>query len=390
MALTISDLLKMPYFSNVEVVAGSKGLGKSFSSVGILDHEYAEGAPKKKQVFVRNDFLISSLLFAKEDPALLLDALEDLIGVGISAFAYQTDIIEDLPPEILSYADSRNFPILKFPKGMYFDEFLPLIADSLNTMKQIERREALISRLLSASKPRAELRSAVEELGIHSGRYLFAAYIGMREGLEHSLMERIYRMRTGVKRLDDRVGLARYRKGFFILLSDNDNSIERCYMRLDNKLEYLGIEREKIIIGRGVPCLCPEEADSAVQRAYYAYICARMRAKTVQDYEKMGLTSILIPHAGNPHLLYYMENYLAPILNTEDDRSSELLKTASSFVLNNGDYTKTAEELFVHKNTVRYRIGTLHELLDPEANDMEFNQRLSAAVKIYLINSLQE
>lgn len=61
------------------------------------------------------------------------------------------------------------------------------------------------------------------------------------------------------------------------------------------------------------------------------------------------------------------------------------MHTAIEYVLAKGDAVKTAERLFCHKNTIRYRIGKLQEKLDPDSNEKEFYQNLAIAVKIYLL-----
>lgn len=64
--------------------------------------------------------MLSSLLFAKQEPEYLLNAVKNLIELGASALAYKPVIFKELPEEVLSYAEQQNFPILRFGG----DEFL--------------------------------------------------------------------------------------------------------------------------------------------------------------------------------------------------------------------------------------------------------------------------
>lgn len=63
-----------------------------------------------------------------------------------------------------------------------------------------------------------------------------------------------------------------------------------------------------------------------------------------------------------------------------------LLETACVYILSKGDLDETAAKLFCHKNTVRYRLSKLHEILDPYSNDKEFHENLSIAVRIYMLS----
>ena len=47
---------------------------------------------------------------------------------------------------------------------------------------------------------------------------------------------------------------------------------------------------------------------------------------------------------------------------------------------------KTAEALFCHKNTVRYRMSKIQELIDPKSNDKTFYESLSIALRIYMLS----
>ena len=57
MAISLRDLLHIPYFSPVTVEAGEKGLDRIVNSTTTLDYEYAKGYEMTQQVFLRHDLL---------------------------------------------------------------------------------------------------------------------------------------------------------------------------------------------------------------------------------------------------------------------------------------------------------------------------------------------
>ena len=81
-----------------------------------------------------------------------------------------------------------------------------------------------------------------------------------------------------------------------------------------------------------------------------------------------------------------MKNYLNPITHNPSDSSKELIKTAIAYIKCEGNPKLTADNLFIHENTVRYRMNKLREKLDPNANDFVFYENLSLAIKIHLLN----
>ena len=68
---------------------------------------------------------------------------------------------------------------------------------------------------------------------------------------------------------------------------------------------------------------------------------------------------------------------LGPLL--AHDGRADLLATLREFVRADGNVTETAKACFIHKNTLRYRLKRLTEVLgrDPAAPDVKFHLRMA-------------
>ena len=198
MAITVRDLLKLPYFEPVTVVAGQAGLDRAVTAAGILDYEYAEGYTMKEQVFRKNDLLVSSLLFAKDAPQNLLNMLQDLIDLGATGLAYKSVLIDTLPDEVLRLADEHDFPILKFGMNLYLEEFVFQIMDNVKLERQLAEKEELLDALIAENLPKEELNQAAKRIDSSLGHYLYSVYISGKKRMEYHDFERLYRGPTGV------------------------------------------------------------------------------------------------------------------------------------------------------------------------------------------------
>ena len=69
-------------------------------------------------------FIITSFLFAKDDPSLILTAVDALIRMGMAGLAYKKVIYEDLPPEVLQLAEDNDFPLLSFDRNVWFENII--------------------------------------------------------------------------------------------------------------------------------------------------------------------------------------------------------------------------------------------------------------------------
>ena len=115
MGLTVKDLFDLNIMKNFELVAGAGGLDRPITRTEILDFEFVQGVGMNRdRIFEGESIAISSLLFAKDNPDMILDTVMRLYELNVSCFAYKPVFINELPEEVLRFADSNDFPILKF------------------------------------------------------------------------------------------------------------------------------------------------------------------------------------------------------------------------------------------------------------------------------------
>ena len=64
--MQLHALLSLPTFREFRLIAGADGLQREVGNVDILEYE---GFTQNYAVFSENDFVLTSLFFAKDDPA---------------------------------------------------------------------------------------------------------------------------------------------------------------------------------------------------------------------------------------------------------------------------------------------------------------------------------
>lgn len=115
--ITVQDLLQRKHFENIEVVAGHRGLSRMVKWVHVVD------VTKIKNLLNGNELILSTGLAWKEDKALFLSVVEQLIesnaaGLCIEIGTYTTL----LPTEIIDLANEHQFPIILFQQEVPFVE----------------------------------------------------------------------------------------------------------------------------------------------------------------------------------------------------------------------------------------------------------------------------
>lgn len=169
-----------------------------------------------------------------------------------------------------------------------------------------------------------------------------------------------------------------------LILSDDEGEEKQFDQLLKEVLRTYRLSPEKLIMGISSRGSLKCDFGKIVREAYWAEKIAEIENKNVIYYNKTGIYKLLAFQINNQQTVSYMRTYLKPLFE-EEDKDGELLKTALEYMYAHGDIIKTADKMFCHKNTIRYRIGKLQEKLDPNVTEKDFYQNLSIAIKIYLL-----
>ncbi len=88
----------------------------------------------------------------------------------------------------------------------------------------------------------------------------------------------------------------------------------------------------------------------------------------VINFEHLNFERVLFSNQPIKEAAFLQQEYLLPLKEFDEKKAAELYNTLKVFLFNNGDFNKTAEQLFVHKNTVRYRLNLIKDIskLNPE------------------------
>ncbi|WP_257350378.1 PucR family transcriptional regulator [Pseudalkalibacillus decolorationis] len=82
---------------------------------------------------------------------------------------------------------------------------------------------------------------------------------------------------------------------------------------------------------------------------------------------------------------YYSDDLLSLIQN-DAEKQTDLLRTLEVYLANNGKGKQTANELFIHPNTLNYRIKKIQELTNIDFND--FNMKSYLYTELLLLNNV--
>jgi PucR family transcriptional regulator, purine catabolism regulatory protein len=100
-------------------------------------------------------------------------------------------------------------------------------------------------------------------------------------------------------------------------------------------------------------------------------------------FEETGAYRLLLPAMSEDpgELERFYDETVAPLVAYDEQYETDLLATVEMFLENDGNVTPTAERLFTHRHTVRYRLERVRELSGHDIFSTEGRERLGLGLK---------
>ena len=119
---------------------------------------------------------------------------------------------------------------------------------------------------------------------------------------------------------------------------------------------------------------------------HFSYKESKQALKESEDknafvsYNKIQGIKRITENVSNEDMRYFCISILKNLAYPDNDQDKDLRNTLMTYLDMQCEITKTAEMLFIHRNTVKYRIKKCEELLNNAINDSEFSLQLRVAL----------
>lgn len=379
--ITVQDILNLPVFDNVRLAAPCESyLDRPVTNCGTLDgepffHDY--------DLFVPGEFIFTSLGFAQQLPELAEEAIIALIRRNVAALAIKPYALKELPERARRESMERGVPVF-FYDGRYMERILASAMALIDADAADSGRSKLIDELLAPSDERqvsslvyqiASLNGAtVQCLAIRplseDGTLLGALLGNVRQTLDEyaARFEEVGGAFACI--YDDCIlGFVSFKRPPQSVITVSEANLAKFMVQAGPM--HCGLSQE-LPLGEG---------DLAIRQALAALQTARTRQEPAVRFTSLRYDAFRAA-ARTDRMFSRTALLMADLLKEYDvAHSTMLLPTAEAFAQARGDVRATAEALFQHPNTVRYRLGCIKKVLDmPEATDREIAELLSFMV----------
>jgi purine catabolism regulator len=139
-----------------------------------------------------------------------------------------------------------------------------------------------------------------------------------------------------------------------------------------------------LLCGIGRPALNVAEWRTSYKEAGQALAAARRLGERGPLYfGDLSVHRLLLQLEGNPDLDAFVEETLGALIAYDRAHHSNLLHTLSAYFANGGNLSQTAEALFVHRNTLQYRMERINQISALDLNNPETKLAVHLALKAY-------
>lgn len=391
MAITILEAMKLPTLKDFELIAGYRGLDREIQRASILDYEYEKSLSDKpiQTYFEKEDFVISSLIYAKDDPSLILESVKGLVSDGVSGLAVKNIYYDVLPEEVIKYANQMDFPIFIFDKkGSYYEDIVTEIYDKNKEKNSISYQEAKIGILLKEDMDKSSVKNMAKDFNISFKENMFSICLKPKKYIDENSLTNIINI------LNRDLGAShvayRYHGIIFIICTYEDSHKENKsteFSRLVRLMIYsLFLDLNDYYIGISNFHKYIDELNFALKESMYAMRVASIEGENIKYYYEIGVYKLLMPSYSEGYMINFYSNTIGKIKQYDQKYNSELLQTAIVYVKLGGNIKNTAKSINLHENTVRYRINKIKEISNTTNSEFEFYEELALGIKLHLIH----
>jgi DNA-binding PucR family transcriptional regulator len=111
------------------------------------------------------------------------------------------------------------------------------------------------------------------------------------------------------------------------------------------------------------------------------------RAGEGASRDDLGIHGILLGQAGREELARFVRRTIGPLLDHDETRGSDLVRTGLTYFACDGSLARTATALYIHVNTLYQRIDRISALLGPQWRHGDRALQVHLALKTHLASA---
>ena len=389
--LSVKNLLGLEYFRRITLEAGKGGLHRRISWPNIAQ------TASIREWLVGGDVILMSGVGLDHSAAFLNNMIEQAVAGDAACLIIllHRDLIPNIPLQTIAYADARAFPLFSAPWDL---QLATLIGEVSTLILQDQYGENLMNELLEMLLFKRELipgdlmtnlvekyrlqgphivvdtACSWENAGVDTPMCL--AELPIRRQVNSMIIQALkgaFSQTYYINRDWNMIFLIGLRPGQERQLRETLHEIQRRAAEA-----YHGL---RVRFGVGNLYRTPELFARSCQEASKALsLCGE---ENVTFFSDLGIFQLLAELPDQRRIREYAAEQLAPLLEYDAKYRKNLLRTLEIYLQTNCSCKKTAEIMYLHRNTLAYQIDKIRGLLGVSLEEAEVRNHYYNCLKLY-------
>lgn len=381
MAVELSKLIEKVSHMDITLIAGKNGLTNMVSWVHMVETTEASD-------FLEGGEIAFSTGVGLNNSLHILDLVENIRKNKASGVVLNIGpFIENIPQEVIDFGDANDFPIFTVPWKAHLAEIMRIFSYMITKSEQAHLAiAAAFKNAISFPKQEELYVVPLSQHGYNKNWNYYACVTHITDSSHQSISQE--RLEFICLNIDTHLQHRKYEK-FVIFYNDNllvaitgNYSGEKMDAFTHDIHEYLSShlqKNEKFYISIG-------KCTKSVRCLYKSYNQALSIQNFLENekndtnllaYSDMGIYKLLLGIEDKEILEEYYENTIQPLVEYDQKNNSDLANVLWAYLKHDGSVKDTADELYVHRNTINYKLTRASEILDVNLSSLDIRLQLT-------------
>ncbi|MDD6071879.1 MAG: PucR family transcriptional regulator ligand-binding domain-containing protein [Clostridiales bacterium] len=386
MEVTVEDVMNLPSARNCRLVAGKLGLCKTVRwFLGMLSPVVEPWVHEHEILFIYGhglDTSESALTFLLEQCAIKeVSAIFFIVG----------PIIKEIPETVRTRADELSLPLIEMPNDMPVVDITKEIAELIMNSHRIFDEKGLILKNFifghesDYEKYRKQLTQYTDWIVVDKPMniicvrmpttqlWLNSSNLAYLEQIILNAFGKILYFLDGEQEV--------------VLLVNNISGnvsqlVAKCESLIEAFVKVIKTPNPRIGIGRTVQDIM--QVTESYKTALKALDIDDEGSPAVQSYDEMSnIEKLLVEIQSEQVLVNCFQNTIGKLLEYDKEHDADLFNTLRVYLEQEGNISKSAQALFIHRNTMVYRINKMNGILGMEIDTSKAERELEVAIRCY-------
>jgi purine catabolism regulator len=142
----------------------------------------------------------------------------------------------------------------------------------------------------------------------------------------------------------------------------------------------------RLICGLSGPANALAEWPAVLQQAVLAMqLAQRLHMNSVSRFDSLGINELLSQLEQSPALQRFCDLIIGPLVQYDKEHRSSHVGTISAYFDHHGNVSQTADALFIHRNTLLYRLERIQEMTGQDLDQADARLALQLALKLWIL-----